>query len=106
MKRPTIRRTSYNGPFSTAAALRSVSAAVDARYVFNVWVADLEGGVLGFAYLPGDTDESDYLRGRYDGATIAWYTLPGAQGVYAGGRTLVHEIGHAMKLCIFNLYAI
>lgn len=64
-----------------------------ARYM-NVWITNLQNGVLGFGSFPG-VDES-----RFQGIVVAPATLPGSGNTqFNQGKTLVHETGH-----FFNLY--
>ncbi|QIX25977.1 zinc metalloprotease [Nocardioides sp. JQ2195] len=62
----------------------------------NVYVADIGGGLLGWAYFP-----KDYNNGRdyNDGVVILAESMPGGTaGKYALGDTLTHEVGHWMML--------
>ena len=62
----------------------------------NVYVADIGGGLLGWAYFPkGYNDGRDYV----DGVVMLDESMPGGTaGKYALGDTLVHEVGHWMML--------
>ena len=74
----------------------------------NVWVSALSGGLLGYAQFP----EAGSLPGigtgnggaNTDGVVVAYtsvggYSLPNPNGgVYDGGRTLTHELGHWLGL--------
>ncbi len=62
----------------------------------NVYVADIGGGLLGWAYFP-----KDYNNGRdyVDGVVMLDESMPGGTaGKYALGDTLTHEVGHWMML--------
>ncbi len=62
----------------------------------NVYVTQLEGGLLGFAYFP-----KAYNKGRayLDGVVMLDGALPGGYaGPYNQGDTLVHEVGHWLML--------
>lgn len=80
----------------------------DPNQYLNVWVSGLSGGLLGYAQFP----EASSLPGigtgnggaNTDGVVVV-YTSVGSStnphpngGVYAGGRTLTHEIGHWLGL--------
>lgn len=62
----------------------------------NVYVADIGGGLLGWAYFPkGYNNGRDYI----DGVVILDESMPGGTvDPYAEGDTLVHEVGHWLML--------
>ncbi len=63
------------------------------RYL-NIWVATLEGGLLGYAQFPGGPP-------RTDGVVIlnrAFGTTGSATAPFDGGRTTTHEVGHWLNL--------
>ena len=63
----------------------------------NVYVADIGGGLLGWAYFPKGVDNNG--RGYVDGVVMLDESMPGGTaGKYALGDTLVHEVGHWMML--------
>jgi Pregnancy-associated plasma protein-A/Secretion system C-terminal sorting domain len=59
----------------------------------NIWVCNLTGGVLGYAYPPGGVSSKD-------GVVIGYkYFGDGSPGgVYNKGRTATHEVGHWLGL--------
>lgn len=67
---------------------------VQAHYV-NVWVCEIEGLVLGYAYLPAPN------MSERDGIVMApraFGTIGTAVAPYNYGRTMVHEMGHYFGL--------
>ncbi len=64
------------------------------RYL-NMWVCNLEGGLLGYAQFPGmPAPETDGVVILY----TAFGTTGTAQDPYNLGRTATHEIGHFLNL--------
>jgi hypothetical protein len=73
----------------------------------NVWTADLQGGLLGYAQFPSNSTlpgfpadgGSEFNDGVVCGyGTIGSRDLPGTANTYNLGRTLTHEIGHWIGL--------
>jgi len=62
----------------------------------NIYVADIGGGLLGYAYFPkGYNNGNDYL----DGVVILDESMPGGTAApYNLGDTLTHEVGHWLML--------
>ncbi|RYE12692.1 MAG: zinc metalloprotease, partial [Sphingobacteriales bacterium] len=59
----------------------------------NIWVCNLGGGLLGYAYQPGTS------AANVDGVVLGYFTLPGGVGApFNEGRTATHEIGHYFNL--------
>jgi len=62
----------------------------------NVYVADIGGGLLGWAYFPKDYNNG---RGYIDGVVMLDESMPGGTaGKYSLGDTLTHEVGHWLML--------
>lgn len=73
--------------------IKSYSQAINPEKLLNVWVADLSGGLLGYAQFPWEFNNSTK---KYDGVLIAKGTF-GPNATYTDynlNRTLTHEIGH------------
>ncbi|HKG30115.1 MAG TPA: zinc metalloprotease [Nitrososphaeraceae archaeon] len=61
---------------------------------FNIWVCNLEGGLLGYAQFPGGPRETYGVVITHKGfGTMGTATAP-----YDKGKTTVHEIGHCLNL--------
>ncbi|MDQ3850759.1 MAG: zinc metalloprotease [Actinomycetota bacterium] len=63
------------------------------RYL-NLWVCNLEHGLLGYAQFPGGPPETDGVVIRY----TAFGMTGTAQKPYDLGRTATHEVGHFLNL--------
>lgn len=67
----------------------------DPRYYLNIWVCEINGKTLGFAYLPGSAPANK------DGIVVD-YRVFGTVGRLAAdhnlGRTTTHEVGHYFNL--------
>jgi Pregnancy-associated plasma protein-A/Secretion system C-terminal sorting domain len=73
----------------------TVDPAWDRNKYLNIWVCEIGGGTLGFAYLPGTAPAS------YDGVVIDYRyfgTTGTAQYPFNKGRTATHEVGHWFNL--------
>jgi len=105
------RVTAYGeGPFSTASFENTMKAATqwDPTKYFNVWVANISGGVLGYAHWPESSGltgvPSNTAGASNDGVVLLYSTvgsmaLPHPDGApYNRGRTLTHEAGHWLGL--------
>ena len=59
----------------------------------NIWVCEIGGGTLGFAYTPG-------APASYDGVVIGYqyFGKTGASFPFNKGRTTTHEVGHWLNL--------
>lgn len=66
-----------------------------ANQYLNIWVCNIGGGYLGFAYQPG---VSAALDGLVIGYRFFGRGVPGLSNTYNLGRTATHEIGHYLNL--------
>jgi hypothetical protein len=93
----TRTRTSVTGFDSDDAVKFSASGGHDAwpadRYL-NIWVANLDGGLLGYAQFPGGPSATDGVVIAHD----AFGTIGTAAAPFDRGRTATHEIGHWLDL--------
>jgi PKD repeat protein len=96
----TIKPWTYNGGVPTA------TRGWDPGKYLNIWIADLSGGLLGYAQFPQSplggmgcgtpalaTDGVVFLY-----SSIGKSAVTGFSGPYAEGRTATHEIGHWLGL--------
>ncbi|MCP4122083.1 MAG: T9SS type A sorting domain-containing protein [Bacteroidetes bacterium] len=79
----------------------------DRSFYMNVWSADLNGGLLGYAQFPSNSTlpgfNDDEGPANTDGVVILYSSvggldLPGTAVPYELGRTLTHELGHWIGL--------
>lgn len=69
--------------------------AVDPAHFLNYYTAQLQGGLLGWAYFPSSYAESNFMHG----VVLHYQTLPGGgYPGYGSGDTGVHEVGHYVGL--------
>lgn len=110
---PGINRvTTYGqGPFSDTQFENTYKAATiwDPNNYFNVWVANLSGGILGYAQFPSNSGlgglNTNEGPASTDGCVIGYTTLGSianpqgsSSAQYNKGRTLTHEAGHWLGL--------
>lgn len=98
------------GPFSTGEVETNLKPATqwDPNQYFNIWVADISGGILGYAQFPSDSGLSGLnVNGgdaNTDGVAVTYYAIGSMDtpnpngGIYGFGRTLTHEAGHWLGL--------
>jgi hypothetical protein len=86
----------FNMGYRSAAERDSKEALqVPPEYSLNLYTANLQRGLLGWATFPWDL-AGDRIR---DGVVILWSTLPGGDaGPFNLGQTCTHEIGHWLGL--------
>ena len=92
----TDNRSWYTVRYGSKAETQMKEAlAVDPANTFNVYVADLGGGLLGWATFPDDYPESSSKHG----VVVLGESLPGGNASpYNLGDTLTHEAGHYLGL--------
>jgi hypothetical protein len=62
----------------------------------NIYVANIGGGLLGWATFPQEITDKNLFE---DGVVILDESMPGGNtGIYSGGDTATHEIGHWLAL--------
>jgi PKD repeat protein len=90
-----------NSKWSTArygsrqASSMKEATSIDPAHNFNVWFANIGGGLLGYATFPDMYPEDSYMHG-----VVALYaSVPGGAAYpYNEGDTLTHEAGHFLGL--------
>jgi PKD repeat protein len=99
-----------NPPFTTSYIQNTVKAATvwDSENYFNVWVANISGGILGYAQFPNNSGlqglSADNGTAATDGVVILYSSLGSTEIPFTGGapynmgRTLTHEAGHYFGL--------
>jgi len=87
----TFRHNDSRSSWGTNDAVKSAYPPVTPETHLNIWVCNIGGGILGYAQFPGGNSSTDgiVVGGDYFGIT---------SGVYGGGRTTTHEIGHYLNL--------
>ena len=87
----TFRHNDSRPSWGTNDAVKSAYPPVTPETHLNIWVCNIGGGILGYAQFPGGNSSTDgiVVGGDYFGVT---------SGVYGGGRTTTHEIGHYFNL--------
>ncbi|MCP4440341.1 MAG: T9SS type A sorting domain-containing protein [Aureispira sp.] len=109
---PGINRiTSYgDGPFTDTQIDGTMKAATqwDPNNYMNIWVADISGGLLGWAQFPNSSGlgglNANNGNADTDGVVILHTSVGSVAtpnpngGIYGMGRTLTHEVGHWLGL--------
>lgn len=111
MAEPGINRvTAYgDGPFSTNQIENNIKANTiwNPSDYMNIWTADIQGGILGYAQFPSSSTLSGLPANggsaNTDGVVVGYGTVgsvavPGSAPPYNLGRTLTHEVGHWVGL--------
>lgn len=94
-----IRHNISGGPWSSSTFNSSVKPSTiwDRDNYCNFWIADLSGGLLGYAQFPGGNANTDGVVCLY--SSVGSIDTPNPDGgVYDLGRTGTHEIGHWLDL--------
>ncbi|MCB9234744.1 MAG: PKD domain-containing protein [Bacteroidia bacterium] len=104
-----ITRNFYSGsPYSQNYVENTIKPATswDPTQYMNIWVCNVSGGVLGYAYLPSSAPISGLpgaVAANKDGVVLLYSSIgrPPANtfgGPYNLGRTATHEVGHFLGL--------
>ncbi|MCA0152502.1 zinc metalloprotease [Winogradskyella vincentii] len=86
------RRANSTSQWGTNDAVKSVYPALPGH--LTIWVANIGGGILGYAQFPGGNASTDgvVVSPQYFGTTGT------ATAPFDGGRTTTHEVGHWLNL--------
>ena len=90
-----VRHNISGGPWTDTSFDATVKPATiwDRDLYLNVWVADLSGGLLGYAQFPGGPANTDGVVNVY--TSIGSIDTPNPNGgAFDLGRTVTHEVGH------------
>jgi hypothetical protein len=86
---------STHSPGSSKEKQMKSALAISPECVLNFYIADLGGGLLGYAIFPFSYDEDSYMHG----VVVLYSSLPGGDTYpYDEGDTGTHEVGHYLGL--------
>ncbi|WBX71374.1 zinc metalloprotease [Tenacibaculum retecalamus] len=90
----TFRHSNSTSSWGTNNAVKSAYPPVTPATHLNIWVANIGGGILGYAQFPGGSSATDGVvcSPQYFGTT-GYVSAP-----FDGGRTMTHEVGHYLNL--------
>ena len=90
----TFRHASSTTSWGTNNAVKSAYPPVTPTTHLNIWVANIGGGILGYAQFPGGSLATDgvVVSPQYFGTT-GYVAAP-----FNKGRTMTHEVGHYLNL--------
>ncbi|CAL2102591.1 Probable M43 family metalloprotease precursor [Tenacibaculum sp. 190130A14a] len=90
----TFRHANSTSSWGTNNAVKQAYPPVTPETHLNIWVANIGGGILGYAQFPGGSLATDGVvcAPQYFGTT-GYVEAP-----FNGGRTMTHEVGHYLNL--------
>ncbi|OSY89060.1 peptidase [Tenacibaculum holothuriorum] len=90
----TFRHSNSRAEWGTNNAVKQAYPPVTPQTHLNIWVANIGGGILGYAQFPGGALSTDGVvcAPQYFGTT-GYVEAP-----FNGGRTMTHEVGHYLNL--------
>jgi hypothetical protein len=90
----TFRHSDSQASWGTNNAVKSAYPPVTPNTHLNIWVAEIGGGILGYAQFPGGNSATDgvVISPQYFGST-GFVAAP-----FDKGRTATHEVGHYLNL--------
>ncbi|MEP2774274.1 MAG: T9SS type A sorting domain-containing protein [Fulvivirga sp.] len=87
--------------WGTNDAVKSAYPPIEPARILNMWVADIGGGILGYAQFPGGDPATDgvVMSPQYFGdATVSGGGSFYLSAPFDRGRTATHEVGHWLNL--------
>ncbi|NMM47808.1 T9SS-dependent choice-of-anchor J family protein [Marinigracilibium pacificum] len=97
----TKRYANSRDTWGTNDLVKSTYPPIEPARILNMWVADIGGGILGYAQFPGGNPATDgvVMSPQYFGDA----TAPGGSNFFLSapfdrGRTATHEVGHWLNL--------
>jgi hypothetical protein len=89
-----FRHSNSTASWGTNNAVKSAYPPVTPSTHLNIWVAEIGGGILGYAQFPGGNSATDgvVISPQYVGTT-GYVSAP-----FNKGRTATHEVGHYLNL--------
>ncbi|RCS26112.1 zinc metalloprotease [Polaribacter sp. WD7] len=90
----TFRHPNSRTSWGTNDAVKGSYPPITPSTHLNIWVANIGGGILGYAQFPGGSPSTDgiVVSPQYFGTT-GFVAAP-----FDGGRTTTHEVGHYLNL--------
>tara|TARA_R110001632_G_scaffold47202_6_gene119607 strand:- start:6028 stop:7095 length:1068 start_codon:yes stop_codon:yes gene_type:complete len=90
----TFRHSDSRTSWGTTSAVKTTYPPVTPETHLNIWVAEIGGGILGYAQFPGGNSATDgvVISPQYFGDT-GFVSAP-----FDKGRTATHEVGHYLNL--------
>lgn len=90
----TFRHANSRSEWGTNNAVKQAYPPVTPETHLNIWVANIGGGILGYAQFPGGSTATDGVvcSPQFFGTTGY------VQAPFDGGRTMTHEVGHYLNL--------
>lgn len=90
----TFRHSDSRSSWGTNNAVKSAYPPITPDTHLNIWVAEIGGGILGYAQFPGGNSSTDgvVISPQYFGNT-GFVSAP-----FNKGRTATHEVGHYLNL--------
>lgn len=95
------RFSNSRATWGTNDAVKSAYPPIEPARILNMWVADIGGGILGYAQFPGGSPSTDgvVMSPQYFGdATVSGGGSFYLSAPFNRGRTATHEVGHWLNL--------